>query len=344
MADHHQMLVEQRTFSTPPKVTLILLAYNQSAYVEQAVSAALAQDYYPLEIVLSDDASPDDTFAIMKRLARSYSGPNTVRVRQSARNVGLTTHLQQAVKEASGDLIIVSAGDDVSLPQRVTSMVRHWDSIGRGTVLMYSDIEMMNINGDIINQPSWVYTGKHDLTGIAGGFSEAIGASSAFTRDLIEAFPGFVDGLIYEDRVLGWRSLLLGGSIEYVPEKTIRYRVAGGISRHHPLHMKDYLTAWSVRRHTHLLEDAVQRLRDADHVGFDNAEVRDLCERTIATHRALIELSASRSLARERVLLKHLRLNIDRRLVLRHYLKSRTRWIIQGKTNRAFRQNMLDAS
>jgi cellulose synthase/poly-beta-1,6-N-acetylglucosamine synthase-like glycosyltransferase len=327
------------------KVSHIVYVYNQRQYVDAVAAAAFAQDYDgEMEILLSDDGSTDGSYERLLELAASYTGRHHVRVRRTPQNKGAAYHLDQAVRECRGELIAGVAGDDIPLPNRVSSMVRHWENIGGGTVLMYSDIEMMNISGDIINQPSWVYTGKHDLTGIAGGFSEAIGASSAFTRDLIEAFPGFVDGLIYEDRVLGWRSLLLGGSIEYVPEKTISYRVAGGISRHAPSNMKDYLTAWSFRKNSQLLKDAEQRLRDADHVGFDNAEVRVLCKRTIATHRALIELSACRSLAREMVLLKHMRQNVDRGLVLRHYLKSRTRWIIQGKTNRAFRQNMLDAS
>lgn len=238
--------------------------------------------------------------------------------------------------------MVCVAGDDLPMPDRVSQMVGRWEELGGGTALIYSDIEMMDANGRTIDTPSWVYRGHHDLASIAGGFSETIGASSAFTRDLIEAFPGFVPGLIYEDRVLGWRSLLLGGLISFYDRKTIKYRVAGGVSRTAPLDLKDYLGGWSLKKNTVLLEDARQRLLDADHVGFADADIRWLCERTIATHEALIALSGSGATGRELALLKHLPRNIDRRLVLRHYLKSRIRWLIQGRTNRGFRQNRVN--
>jgi hypothetical protein len=115
--------------------------------------------------------------------------------------------------------------------------------------------------------------------------------------------------------------------------------VAGGASRTAPLDLKDYLGSWSLKKNTVLLEDARQRLIDADHVGSIDPAIRRLCERTIATHEALIALSGSGPAGREAALLRHLPRNIDRKLVLRHYLKSRVRWLIQGRTNRGFRQN-----
>ncbi len=52
-----------------PLVSFVLLAYNQERYVEEAIAGAFAQDYSPLEIILSDDCSTDGTYAIMQRMA-----------------------------------------------------------------------------------------------------------------------------------------------------------------------------------------------------------------------------------------------------------------------------------
>ena len=54
---------------SPPLVTFALFAYNQEAFIREAVASALSQTYEPLEIILSDDCSTDRTFAIMQELA-----------------------------------------------------------------------------------------------------------------------------------------------------------------------------------------------------------------------------------------------------------------------------------
>ena len=61
-----------------PLVTLALFAYNQEDYVDEAIMAAFAQTYQPLEIILSDDYSSDRTFEVMQEMAREYQGPHEV--------------------------------------------------------------------------------------------------------------------------------------------------------------------------------------------------------------------------------------------------------------------------
>ena len=69
---------------TVPRVTLILLAYNQQATARAAAESCLAQQCEPMEVVLSDDASTDNTFAELQAAAAAYCGPHQVRVRRSA--------------------------------------------------------------------------------------------------------------------------------------------------------------------------------------------------------------------------------------------------------------------
>ncbi|NBY16877.1 MAG: glycosyltransferase family 2 protein, partial [Betaproteobacteria bacterium] len=64
-----------------PTVSVLFLAFNQGPYVEQAARSILEQrGIAPLEIVLSDDASTDATFDILRALADQYRGPHQVRV------------------------------------------------------------------------------------------------------------------------------------------------------------------------------------------------------------------------------------------------------------------------
>ena len=72
-----------------PLITFALFAYNQEAYVREAIEGAFAQTYEPLEIILSDDCSTDRTFEIMQEMAAAYRGPHRVRVNLNPVNLGV---------------------------------------------------------------------------------------------------------------------------------------------------------------------------------------------------------------------------------------------------------------
>lgn len=134
-----------------PLVTFALFAYNQEEYIRKAIEAAFAQTYVPLEIVLSDDCSTDNTFAIMKMLAADYKGPHSVMVRKTEKNLGTLQHLAEVAQKAKGGLLVLAAGDDVSKPERVSLMVRYWVESGAwGICSRYdrigSDGKLLEIN------------------------------------------------------------------------------------------------------------------------------------------------------------------------------------------------------
>ena len=85
-----------------PRITLVVFAYNQSAMIDAAIDSALAQVGEPIEILLSDDASPDDTFARMQAKAAAYRGPHQVRVRRNPTNLGINGHFNAVVEAAQG--------------------------------------------------------------------------------------------------------------------------------------------------------------------------------------------------------------------------------------------------
>ncbi len=114
--------VEQGNAVSPaqPGISLLLLACNQQSTARAAaLSCSLAQDCEPLEIVLSDDASTDATFAELQAAAADYRGPHRVRTRRNEVNLGIGAHYNRLIAETRGALLVTAAGDDISLPQRV---------------------------------------------------------------------------------------------------------------------------------------------------------------------------------------------------------------------------------
>src|SRR5579872_6014823 len=92
-----------------PLVTFALFAYNQEAFIREALEAALAQTYEPLEIIVSDDSSTDRTFEIIQEIVGQYHGPHEVHIRRPEANAGLTAGISQVCGLAKGNFIVVAA-------------------------------------------------------------------------------------------------------------------------------------------------------------------------------------------------------------------------------------------
>lgn len=134
-------------FAERPVVTYALFAFNQERFIRQAVEAAFAQTYKPLEIVLSDDCSSDQTFAIMRDMAANYHGPHQVRLVRNATNLGVLAHVIARGREAQGDIVVLAAGDDVSRPERTE---RLFEAFKQGTGCVFSRVAIIDDHGKMI--------------------------------------------------------------------------------------------------------------------------------------------------------------------------------------------------
>ena len=109
----------------PPKVSFALTCYEHEDFVRDAVRGALAQDYEPLEILFSDDCSPDATFDILEEEVSRYDGPHTLSMNRNTTNLGIE-HFDKVMTLARGDFVVFAHGDDISMPHRTRRLVDAW--------------------------------------------------------------------------------------------------------------------------------------------------------------------------------------------------------------------------
>jgi glycosyltransferase involved in cell wall biosynthesis len=96
-------------------VSTIIPVHNRPALLQEAVASVLAQTYRPVEIVIVDDGSTDDTAAVADRLAAAH--PDTIRVVHQA-NAGPGPAREAGRKIAGGEFIQYLDSDDVLLPRK----------------------------------------------------------------------------------------------------------------------------------------------------------------------------------------------------------------------------------
>lgn len=213
--------------SDRPLVTFLLVTYQQERFVREAVEAALAQDYEPLEIVISDDCSADRTFQITQEALTGYVGGHRVTSLQTPRNLGLVGNLNWAMTQVSGELIVVAAGDDISLSGRTRRLCDEYLASGREAKSIYSDAVVINENGDSEGRrlPPGLPT-RIELKDFACRDGSVLGCTHAWVRELFDVFGPLDEAVMREDAIIPFRATLLG-HISYLDVPLVLYRRHG---------------------------------------------------------------------------------------------------------------------
>lgn len=215
-------------FVNRPLVTFALFTYNQEQYIREAIEGALAQDYSPLEIILSDDCSTDNTFAIMQSMANEYCGNARLILNCNDTNMGLARHVNKVMALATGSLIVVAAGDDISFPSRVTKSVDKWQEHGMADISIFSSHILIDESGQICGET--MHSDRHmenDWEARIQGKVLVEGASHAWSANLFRTFGDLLPDVINEDVAIQFRASFMGG-VAIISEPLIKYRKHSG--------------------------------------------------------------------------------------------------------------------
>jgi glycosyltransferase involved in cell wall biosynthesis len=280
-----------------PEVAMLLIAYNQVRTIGPAIEAALAQDYSPLTIVVSDDASSDGSFELMQRMVAGYQGPHRIVLNRNPRNLGIGAHLSHAASLCpDAQLLFVTAGDDVSLPHRCSRTVAAWLASGRKVDLIAASLEDIDEQGHThsVIAPSDL-SRYRDLRDWLAQPPHVVGAAQAWTRRLLDRFGPLPEGVVAEDLVMAFRAIGSGGAIS-LPEALVRYR-RGGISRRvRTLHASDVVSRL-LKNNRHALVELPLLLADARTMGQLDA-VQDALETRLARETFIRDLFDAKTLGR----------------------------------------------
>ena len=97
---------------TPGLISVIVPCYNQGIYLKETIQSALASTYRPLEIIIINDGSTDDSLELARVLETQHP---EVRVIDQA-NGGVTKARNTGIAAAQGEYILPVDGDDLISP------------------------------------------------------------------------------------------------------------------------------------------------------------------------------------------------------------------------------------
>jgi wffH len=98
------------------KISVLIPTYNVGKFVEKAVRSIMLQTYTNLEIIVVDDCSTDNTFAVLQKLADE---DNRIKLFRNKQNMKIAATLNFALGQATGKYIARMDGDDVAENTRI---------------------------------------------------------------------------------------------------------------------------------------------------------------------------------------------------------------------------------
>lgn len=211
-----------------PLVTFALFAFNQEEYIQEAIGGALAQTYQPLEIILSDDGSSDRTFDLIKEATARYVGPHRVRARRSPKNAGLVNHVRDVANEAQGEILVMAAGDDISVPHRTERLIHEYLL---GAEAVCSCYDLIDENGEVLRRNQTPMGTSYQRLPWISSFHSPIfiyGATSSYLTEVVRALPKAGERVMSEDTPLNTIIQLQRRDIRLVGDSLVFYRRHSG--------------------------------------------------------------------------------------------------------------------
>ena len=93
---------------TPPFISVVINNFNYAQYLGEAIDSALAQDYAGFEVIVVDDASRDDTGAIVDAIAAR--DPRVVALHRAA-NRGIEASMRTLYAQARHAWVFLNSAD-----------------------------------------------------------------------------------------------------------------------------------------------------------------------------------------------------------------------------------------
>ena len=217
-----------------------MLTYNSGDTIRQALDSVLLQQRsFPIEVIVGDDASSDNTCDILREYAQRY--PEEIRLMLAQKNRGVQANYFDCLEAASGEYIADCAGDDFwTQNDRLQKMVDILDHAPQAA-MVFSDWTTLSPDGTMkLCRP--VYTsdvGARCMTPLilaAGGvqamhLSAAIYRKSALWPDYMRYKDTIFRNTDFGSEDLSVLVFLTASSpLKYLNEPTLVYRVGGDSS------------------------------------------------------------------------------------------------------------------
>lgn len=216
-------------------LSVCMLAYNVGSYIGEAIEGVMQQrTTFPIELVIGEDCSTDDTRRVCEAYAAQY--PGRVRVLPAVANLGIAGNAARTLAECRGAYIAICDGDDVwSDPLKVQRQVDFLEQNPEYGVV-YTDVETISETGQPIEDEEHAAIREQYAGGaiffklLQGNFIN--NSTAVFRSRYLLGYEIDRDRNYYTHDHLMWLYIAAQAKIHFMNAPTTRYRKhSGGVTR-----------------------------------------------------------------------------------------------------------------
>ena len=216
---------QRRTPAHWPAISVLVAAYNEEELIGDTLFSLSQLQYRgPLEIIVLDDGSKDNTTAAVEACAHLFEGQplKTLRPIRRDRNSGKARVLNHGLELASHDLIVTIDADTLLQEGSITAMVERLEASPPATVAIAGTVLVGNaFDSWITKAQQWDYfhgiAAVKRMQGMYDGTLVAQGAFSLYRKQVLLEAGGWPD-MVGEDIVLTWDMLQRGLSVGHAED------------------------------------------------------------------------------------------------------------------------------
>lgn len=218
-----------------PTVSVALCTHNGARYIDEQVRSILAQSEMPAEVVVSDDASSDDTVARIEAawIGLGHGAP-VLRIIRNPVALGVSRNFEQAALACTADLVALCDQDDSWQPHRLATIVAQFTEHPE-LELLFTDAWLVDAAGERLGMSLFdaLEIGQHEVTAVRDGRAFDVllrrnlvtGATTVFRRSLLAAAVPFSPVWVHDE----WLAIIAAARsrVDLLTEQLVEYRQHG---------------------------------------------------------------------------------------------------------------------
>lgn len=225
--------------SAAPLVSIVVPSFNQGRYLRATIDSILGQDYRPVEIIVQDGGSTDDSVSVLQ----SY-GERPELWWVSQRDRGVVDAVNQGFSRARGEIIAIQSSDDCYLPGTLSRIVREFQQAPNSGLVYGSTVKIDEHGEELSRTP----VGQYSLKNLFLIRTWIPQCSAFFRREMLDTLGGWDERIPYSPDTDLWYRMAMRTEVRWLDEFLSQRRMHG--------EQRDTQAAKIVRDYTQMIDQS----------------------------------------------------------------------------------------